>query len=193
MVSVSSFLHSYRGPGELREYLLLLESHSIFISEARIDIQSDMGPSDNQWGWREEEQPYHLLGDQSLTVVLSRADFPFPSRGHMVILKTPLVTVAMTVSRSLPLEGNDEGHDWTSTVHAKVPHQKEFTYPKHHQHQGSGTLVYFFCGLSPFLQNQTLFNTSWYLISYKKGTIIEQLTWATHVVTRQPKGPSSRR
>lgn len=98
-------------------------------------------------------------GNQSLTVVLSRTDFPFPSRGHMVIPKIPPVTVAMTVSRSLPLEGSDEGHDWTPTVHAKVPHNKEFTYPSIINTRTQEPWSTFFCGLSPFLQNQSLFNT----------------------------------
>lgn len=47
-----------------------------------------------------KDNPYHLLGDQSLTVVLSKIDFPFPSRGHMVIPKIFEVAVAMSVSKA---------------------------------------------------------------------------------------------
>lgn len=108
-------------------------------------------------------------GNQSLTVVLSRTDFPFPSSGHMVIPKILPVTVAMTVSRSLPLEGSDEGHDWTPTVHAKVPHNKEFTYPSIINTRTQEPWSTFFVGFPPFYKIKVFSTPSWYLISYKNG------------------------
>lgn len=105
-----------------------------------------------------KDNPYHLLGDQSLTVVLSRTDFPFPSRGHMVRPKIPSVTVAMTVSRSLPLEGSNEGHDRTPTVHAKVPHNKEFTYPSTISTRTQEPWSASFVGFPPFYKT-SLFDT----------------------------------
>lgn len=154
MVSVSSFFHSYRGSWRAQRVSLVAGVPLLFLClKHLLTSSSTWDPLITNEDEEMKDNSYHLLGDQSLTVVLSKIDFPFPSRGHMVIPKIFVVAVAMSVSKAAMRAMTGHPHARRSTS------QQGITYPKRHQHQGSGPLVYFFCGLCPFLQNQNLFNT----------------------------------
>lgn len=110
MVSVSFFFPSYR-------FLEISESISccwsptpIFISEALLTSSLTWEPLITNEDEEMKDNPYHLLGDQSLTVVLSKTYFPFPSRGHMVIPEIFVVAVAMSVSKAAMRAVT--GHAW---------------------------------------------------------------------------------